>query len=37
VEINGRHDSGVLLIEYDAATQRLQLPRGTDGIGVARP
>lgn len=27
VEINGRHDSGVLMIEYDAASQRLNLPR----------
>lgn len=31
VEINGRHDSGVLMIEYDAASQRLDLPRGTSG------
>ena len=34
VDINGRHDSGVLMIEYDAASQRLALPReareGTD-------
>lgn len=34
VEIDGRHDSGVLMIEYDAASQRLDLPRaareGTD-------
>jgi uncharacterized protein YPO0396 len=26
VDINGRHDSGVLLIEYDAAERRLALP-----------
>ena len=31
VEINGRHDSGVLMIEYDAASQRLDLPRARDG------
>lgn len=29
VEINGRHDSGVLMIEYDTASQKLDLPRGT--------
>lgn len=27
VEIDGRHDSAVLMIEYDAASQRLALPR----------
>ena len=26
VDINGRHDSGVLLIEYDEANKRLALP-----------
>jgi uncharacterized protein YPO0396 len=26
VDINGRHDSGVLLIEYDEAQRRLALP-----------
>jgi hypothetical protein len=26
VDISGRHDSGVLLIEYDEAQQRLALP-----------
>ncbi len=31
VEINGRHDSGVLMIEYDAASQRLDLPRAREG------
>lgn len=31
VEINGRHDSGVLMIEYDAASQRLDLPRSREG------
>lgn len=29
VEMNGRHDSAVLMIEYDAASQRLDLPRTT--------
>jgi len=28
VEIDGRHDSRVLMIEYDADSQRLALPRG---------
>lgn len=37
VEITGRHDSGVLMIEYDAASQRLDLPRGTPGADDARP
>jgi uncharacterized protein YPO0396 len=27
VEISGRHDSGVLMIEYDTASRRLALPR----------
>jgi uncharacterized protein YPO0396 len=31
VEIDGRHDSGVLMIEYDAASQRLDLPRTREG------
>lgn len=29
VDISGRHDSGVLLVEYDEAQQRLQLPEAT--------
>ncbi|HEY8587653.1 MAG TPA: SbcC/MukB-like Walker B domain-containing protein [Rhodanobacter sp.] len=33
VEINGRHDSGVLMIEYDAASQRLDLPRAAAESG----
>lgn len=33
VEINGRHDSGVLMIEYDAASQRLDLPRAAGAGG----
>jgi len=37
VEINGRHDSGVLMIEYDAASQRLDLPRGVSGGDDAQP
>lgn len=37
VEINGRHDSGVLMIEYDAASQRLDLPRGAHEGGDAQP
>ena len=37
VEINGRHDSGVLMIEYDAASQRLDLPRATREDGNAQP
>ncbi|MGV8961624.1 MAG: SbcC/MukB-like Walker B domain-containing protein [Stenotrophomonas sp.] len=31
VEISGRHDSGVLLIEYDDANQRLKLPERARG------
>jgi len=31
VEISGRHDSGVLMIEYDAVSQRLDLPRSREG------
>lgn len=31
VEIDGRHDSRVLMIEYDADGQRLDLPRGARG------
>src|SRR5574337_1366954 len=34
VEINGRHDSGVLMIEYDAASQRLDLPRAAAASGA---
>lgn len=37
VEINGRHDSGVLMIEYDAASQRLDLPRAAREGGDAQP
>lgn len=37
VEINGRHDSGVLMIEYDAASQRLDLPRATPEDDDAQP
>jgi len=37
VEINGRHDSGVLMIEYDAASQRLDLPRGAHEGDDAQP
>ncbi len=37
VEINGRHDSGVLMIEYDAASQRLDLPRAARGGDDAQP
>ena len=33
VEINGRHDSRVLMIEYDAASQRLDLPRAAGVSG----
>ena len=36
VEINGRHDSGVLMIEYDAASQRLDLPRTTREVRDAQ-
>jgi uncharacterized protein YPO0396 len=31
VDINGRHDSGVLLIEYDEQTRRLDLPEPVRG------
>ncbi|XTQ94372.1 ATP-binding protein [Xanthomonas sacchari] len=35
VEISGRHDSGVLLIEYDEQAQRLKLPeRGRGGAAA---
>lgn len=35
VEIDGRHDSRVLMIQYDAASQRLDLPRGTrEAVGA---
>ncbi len=34
VEITGRHDSGVLMIEYDAASQRLDLPRAAVASGA---
>ena len=37
VEINGRHDSGVLMIEYDAASQRLDLPRAAPEGDDAQP
>lgn len=37
VEINGRHDSSVLMIEYDAASQRLDLPRGAHEYADAEP
>lgn len=37
VEINGRHDSGVLMIEYDAASQRLDLPRAARASDDAQP
>lgn len=37
VEINGRHDSGVLMIEYDAASQRLDLPRAAREVDDAQP
>jgi uncharacterized protein YPO0396 len=37
VEINGRHDSGVLMIEYDSASQRLDLPRAAREGGDAQP
>jgi len=36
VEINGRHDSGVLMIDYDDASQRLDLPRATRESGDAQ-
>jgi hypothetical protein len=31
VEISGRHDSGVLLIEYDEQAKRLKLPERSRG------
>jgi hypothetical protein len=34
VEISGRHDSGVLLIEYDDANNRLKLPERARGIAT---
>ncbi len=37
VEIDGRHDSGVLMIEYDADSQRLDLPRAAHEGGDAQP
>ncbi len=37
VDINGRHDSGVLMIEYDAASQRLALPRDASEATDAQP
>lgn len=37
VDINGRHDSGVLMIEYDAASQRLALPRDAREATDAQP
>ncbi len=37
VEIDGRHDSRVLMIEYDAASQRLELPRAAHEGGDAQP
>ncbi len=37
VEIDGRHDSRVLMIEYDAASQRLDLPRAAREGGDAQP
>ena len=37
VEINGRHDSGVLMIEYDVASQRLDLPRAAQQGDDAQP
>ncbi len=37
VEIDGRHDSRVLMIEYDAASQRLDLPRAAHEGGDAQP
>ncbi len=35
VEINGRHDSAVLLIEYDDEAQRLKLPDRARGAALA--
>ncbi len=37
VDIDGRHDSGVLMIEYDAASQRLALPRDAREADDAQP
>ncbi len=37
VEIDGRHDSRVLMIEYDAASQRLDLPRAAHQGDDAQP
>ncbi|HEX7324590.1 MAG TPA: SbcC/MukB-like Walker B domain-containing protein [Rhodanobacteraceae bacterium] len=37
VEINGRHDSKMLMIEYDAASQRLDLPHTARGGDDAQP
>lgn len=37
VEIDGRHDSRVLMIEYDAASQRLDLPRAAHEGSDAQP
>lgn len=37
VEIDGRHDSRVLMIEYDAASQRLELPRAAHESADAQP
>lgn len=37
VEISGRHNSGVLLIEYDEQAQRLKLPERSRGEEVAAP
>ncbi|WP_235426630.1 ATP-binding protein [Xanthomonas cerealis] len=34
VEISGRHDSGVLLIEYDEEARRLKLPERTRGTAT---
>ncbi|WHZ18775.1 MAG: SMC-like chromosome segregation protein [Rhodanobacteraceae bacterium] len=36
VAINGRHDSSVLMIEYDAGNQRLDLPRAVREHGDAQ-
>ncbi|MEA9757110.1 SbcC/MukB-like Walker B domain-containing protein [Xanthomonas campestris] len=37
VEISGRHNSGVLLIEYDEQAQRLKLPERSRGEEAAAP
>ena len=37
VEISGRHNSGVLLIEYDEQAQRLKLPERSRGEDAAVP